>query len=446
MRFDYGPRTVEDLARNKPIVEAAFDLHTRRRAAKATAEEIAGWRQHMNVDGRAALLHNLLNVTIVDPHGVWRGRWDRNPAGAGQLLLARGHASRGFLPGAIEPGTWTCAIEIHGIFGDEDVAWELEVDARSGPSDAEILSLVEPQIAPPQKRTGPGWYFGELHSHSVHSDGKHEIAELASRVAARGADFLALTDHNTLSGHKTPPATPLTLLAGCELTTFHGHHPLYGISEMPPWHKDGRVVPLKEIAPIVRGKGGLVGVAHPFVPGDPLCTGCRMPSELDPADFDVMEVWYRRWHGLGSDNQAAYDLWNDFWRRGRRILAVAARDWHGPEQDGDFPGELPFTGVFADDNTPIAILRGMKSGRVIMSGGPVLDLTIDQVGGLVADLARLDAEGELRVLRDGAVVHSVPAKEGTTRLPGPLAKGAWRAEVWAGDSPRVITNHVVVEA
>lgn len=446
LRFDYRPRSTEDAATIAPAVEAAFELHTRRRAATASAEEIAAWRQTMGIEGRSKMLHNLLNVTIVDPKGVWRGRWDRNPAGAGMLLLARTAASRGFLPGAIEPGRWTAAVEIHGVFGGEAVTWELEVDARDAPTADELAALVEPSAPGPARRRGPGWYFGELHSHSVHSDGRHEIADLAGRVAARGADFLALTDHNTLSGHLDPPAVPLTLIPGCELTTFHGHHPLYGLREMPPWHLDGRVVPLSEIAPGVRAQGGVVGVAHPFVPGDPLCTGCRMPSTLDPKDFDVMEVWYRRWQGLGSDNEAAYQLWNKFWREGRRIVATAARDWHGPEQDEVFPGEFPFTGVYAEDNTAEAIIDGLRRGRVIMTGGPILDLTLAAGGGLALELARLDAPAELRLYRDGDVEHRAPiSRDGAVPLPT-LTPGAWRAELWAGALPRVITNHVVLEA
>jgi hypothetical protein len=50
------------------------------------------------------------------------------------------------------------------------------------------------------------------------------------------------------------------------------------------------------------------------------------------------------------------------------------------------------------------------------------------------------------VLRDGDVVHRQAIDhDGTHVLAGPIAHGAWRAEVWAGAAPRVITNHVVVD-
>ena len=72
-----------------------------------------------------------------------------------------------------------------------------------------------------------------------------------------------------------------------------------------------------------------------------------MVDGLPPGSFDLIEVWYRRWSSPGSDNQAGYEYWNRLWAEGHRKTAVAARDWHGPEQEGPFPGELPLTGVFA---------------------------------------------------------------------------------------------------
>ena len=81
-------------------------------------------------------------------------------------------------------------------------------------------------------------------------------------------------------------------MPGCELTTFHGHHPVYGFADIVPWHIDGRIRPLEEMQADVRGRGGLVSVAHPFKVGDPYCTGCRMRDDLPPASFDMIEVWF----------------------------------------------------------------------------------------------------------------------------------------------------------
>jgi hypothetical protein len=471
LAFDYAPRTSTDRARNTPLVEAAFAEHVQRRRANLDDDAIRQHRAALDLEGRCDLLHNLMNVVLLDASGRWRGRWDRNPSSnAGDLVLSESHASRGFLAGPIEPGRWQVAIECHGVFG-EPVSWKVEVRAKGRLEPEEIAGLeagthptsfddARALASTRRRRSGPGWYFGEMHSHTVHSDGKWELVELATRARAASADFLCLTDHNTTSGLVRPGELPLTLIPGIELTTFHGHHPIYGTTTTIPWHEDGRVLGIGLTGQRARALGAIVGAAHPFVPGDPLCTGCRIGSDLDPAAIDLMEVWYRRWDSPGSDNEAAYALWNDFWRAGHRITAVGARDWHGPQQDGPFPGPMPFTGIFADDNTTEAILAGLRAGRVLVSGGPIVDLElrtgsgIARVGEVLGGASRpslhvrvegAEAETELWIFRSGERVRAVA-------LPGPAADlaigdvvdgpGWYRAELRSRGLPRAITNHV----
>lgn len=465
LRFDYQPRRTLDRERNTHLVDAALTRHNARRKVELDAAGLESQRQSIGAEGLSRALNNLMNVVLIDPAGVWRGRWDRNPSSdSGDLVLTRNECSRGFLPGEIQPGRWTAAVECHGVFG-EPVTYQLEIAARTSLTDAERQSLAHVESQTPAqlaRKQGRGWYFGELHSHTVHSDGKHELAELAQRVHATGADFLCLTDHNTTSGLLQPGSLPVTLIAGCELTTFHGHHPIYGLTDIVPWHEDGRVIPLEELAPSIRRRGGVVSVAHPFKIGDPICTGCRMRDDLSPESFDLMEVWYRAWDAAETDNLTAYALWNSYWAKGHRVTAVAARDWHGPGQESPFPGSAPFTGVLAEENTPQAILAALGQGRAIMSGGPIIDFrlvapdgTVALVGGelpgtTTADgrlqIDRLEPGVELRVFRNGErVLTLTDVVNGTMTLPGVASSEGWyRIEAWLGDMPRVITNHIVV--
>lgn len=45
-----------------------------------------------------------------------------------------------------------------------------------------------------------GWYSGDLHAHSAHSDGKNSVSQVAYSMLASDVDFAALTDHNTVAG------------------------------------------------------------------------------------------------------------------------------------------------------------------------------------------------------------------------------------------------------
>ena len=48
---------------------------------------------------------------------------------------------------------------------------------------------------------GRGWYRGDCHLHTVHSDGPRTLAELAALARATGLDFINSTEHNTSSAH-----------------------------------------------------------------------------------------------------------------------------------------------------------------------------------------------------------------------------------------------------
>src|SRR5262249_59801831 len=76
-------------------------------------------------------------------------------------------------------------------------------------------------------RPGRRWLAGDLHTHTVHSDGALTVSELAALAAGRGLEFLAVTDHNTVSHHAELAAASrrygITLLPGQEATTDGGH-------------------------------------------------------------------------------------------------------------------------------------------------------------------------------------------------------------------------------
>src|SRR5699024_7449818 len=74
------------------------------------------------------------------------------------------------------------------------------------------------------------WLGGDLHLHSIHSDGTYTIEENIQNIKSHDLDFMALTDHNTVSQNvERPLNTDLTLIPGMELTTNKGHLNLLGV-------------------------------------------------------------------------------------------------------------------------------------------------------------------------------------------------------------------------
>ncbi len=118
--------------------------------------------------------------------------------------------------------------------------YTLTVEVSSTPGE---LALDEPpgQMPPltdrPRHRDLPAkpgrrWLAGDLHTHTVHSDGVMTVPELARFAVGRGMEFIAVTDHNTVSHHAELWAAAavhgITLLPGQEVTTEAGHANAFG--------------------------------------------------------------------------------------------------------------------------------------------------------------------------------------------------------------------------
>src|SRR5262249_58530969 len=89
---------------------------------------------------------------------------------------------------------------------------------------------------------GAGWLRGDLHSHTLHSDGSFTVEERLRRAVERGLDFTAITDHNTISHHRELDSVGgrIVPIRGSEITTFHGHMNVLGLSEATDWRPERR--------------------------------------------------------------------------------------------------------------------------------------------------------------------------------------------------------------
>lgn len=480
LHVDYAPRRSRDTTRNRQLVERAVDeqLCAAMDAGIDIADDVRG--SILARPGLRALrerLRNLLNAVLVDATGAHRGRWDRNLEGASpDAVIAPGWAALGFVPGPLPAGEWQLTLEIHEVI-DDAVHFQLRV-AALGEAPPEDAHTTRRALPPPRREyyAAPpaGWLRGELHAHTTASDGLHAPEELVARAQAVGLDFLAVTDHNSTAGAKAlgalVPAAEATsapegvaLIAGCEVTTFGGHFLGLGLQRPPRWYEDERPLTVEEMVAEVRRQGGLFGLAHPFVLGAPICVGCRLTSRVPYEEVDLLEVWSR-----GNDdplaNRCALALFDRLRREGRRVTAVAGRDWHGPQQEHATAGmRFPATVVRAEPR-PRAILDALTRGACYLSVGPALELALSgaghdailgedlpaaAAGSPVSARVRVDALQEPAVLRLLVAGHVVREEA----IAGPaviehegliLAPGGARVELWAAETgvPLALTNPI----
>lgn len=312
---------------------------------------------------------NMLCLSLFDPVG-FRGAGHRGGA-QHDVIIDAANATPGYLPGTLPAGRWEAVIDTHMVAPGVPCRYTLEIQTTNGP-------VTEPAPAPvPQTRKTPGrgWYRGDLHAHTIHSDGDWDIPALLAAARDRHLDFVTLTDHNTISQLRDIDAlstNDLLVMGGMELTTFWGHALSLGTRRWIDWRiRPGeRSMPL--IAAEIEKEGGLFVIAHPLAPGDPYCTGCDWRYvEMMPGTAHAVEVWNGLWNG-DSNNEAALALWYEWLNWGLRITATAGTDAHGPAPAAAQPG---FNVVYALRREEGAILRAISHGRLFLSSGPTLELT-----------------------------------------------------------------------
>jgi len=318
---------------------------------------------------------------------------------------------------------------------------------------------------------GPRWYRGNLHSHTVHSDGTYTVEERARVSAEFGLDFLAITDHNTISQHHEVDRWPdgITPIRGCEVTTFHGHINCFGLSTPIDWRHDARGDGAAAIVDQAHRQNAIVSINHPSAFGDPWCSSCHWDyARADYSTFDAIEIWNGGWADVETANEGTLAFWTDLLDAGIRLTGIAGTDSHSPKDDDD--ASLGSTYVHAADPSEASIIDGIRRGRVFVSRGPVLSFRATGTDGTVVSLpgAELPADGRLRLsanvdgldrlatlwfVTSGSRVQLATCEPGAGGLLDTwqlVASRWWRLELRAGSTANgdllALTNPVFVAA
>ena len=406
---------------------------------------------------RAHGVKNLLTLTVFDPDG-FRGAGHRGGA-RHQVRIGSTAATPGYLSGPLPAGEWTVQIDTHMIMPGEPVRYWLDVTIGER-AEATVSAPAPVMRAAALPHRGPGWYRGDLHSHSNHSDaGTRTVAELVEAARAAGLDFVFLTDHNTISGLPEMDAstTPELLAAGgVELTTFWGHALCLGVRDWVDWRIRPGDGGMARIAAAAYAADQVFIIAHPLSAGDPGCTGCAWRfGEMMPGNARLVEIWNGPWRG-DSHNEAALALWYDWLNQGLRLAATAGSDTHGRHSYAARPG---FNVIYAESLTEAALLSGLRAGRLYLSAGPQLAFeaedgrgahwsigdTVGQPATFTARWSGCPADAQIRLIANGRLLRQWQAGEaGEYAWPTTPAEADWLVvEIRSGDGEMLaVTNPI----
>ncbi|HQY91378.1 CehA/McbA family metallohydrolase [Caldilinea sp.] len=366
-------------------------------------------------------LDNMLTLSLFDAQG-WRGARHRG-GNRHDVWIEANAATPGYLPGPLPPGAWIVQIDAHRILPGAPLHYTLDIEIRTeissgapGGVTPDIGQAASGQVV----RHAPGWFRGDLHSHTDHSDaGDRTVTQLIQAAHAVDLDFLFLTDHNTISPLAQVDAlsSPDLLVAGgVELTTFWGHALVLGARRWIDWRfRPGDNV-INRLAEEAYANGHLFIMAHPASGGDPYCTGCAWRfGEMMPGAARIIEIWNGVWAG-DSNNELALALYYDWLNQGHRLVATAGSDTHSTADYAAGPG---FNVIYAEELSEAALLRAIAAGHLYLSSGPRLTLeaqeqdgAVRRMGDIVTQPATVHVRWQacpegavLRVLANGQLLH-----------------------------------------
>jgi len=327
-----------------------------------------------------------LDLGVADPER-FRGQSGGNKK---HFTISDTDATPSYLPGAIPAGQWRLLIAVPNMRPQVVAHYTAEIRFNSRDEDA---SFTDHPLA-----SGTRWYRGDLHMHTAHSDGSCHSQSgrivpcplflSVQTAAARGLDFIAITDHNADSQNDAlrelqPYYDRVLLIPGREMTTFYGHFNIFGVTQFIDYRLTPDGLDLNAVLREVRSKGGIASVNHAESPGGEACMGCRwepLPG-LDMGMFSAVEVI-----NGGRTLSSNAKFWDEQLRGGYRLAAVGGSDSHNATNPPGPPGSIgwPTTVVEADELSVPAILNGIRTGRTFVdltaSGDKLVDFEAQSGG------------------------------------------------------------------
>ncbi|MGI9146590.1 MAG: CehA/McbA family metallohydrolase, partial [Chloroflexota bacterium] len=269
------------------------------------------------------------------------------------------------------PGVWNVLLGPYKV-GPRGCDYRVDIDfgedaGAAEPRPEEILAQPQPSERAPVAE--PGWLRGDLHCHTLHSDGDSWPVEMLAEAVRRRLDFLGVTDHNQVGHHADYArarghALPI-VLPGVEVTTYGGHWNAWGTNRW--WDfREPETAAVSRTMQAAAATGALVSVNHP----KPYGPAWEYP---EAAGYHAIEVWNGVWDRL---NHVALAWWEQQLRAGRRPVAPGGSDTHylrAPDPDsrhGHGLGSPTTWAMTGGARTPEAVLDALRAGRVFVSRGP----------------------------------------------------------------------------
>ncbi|WP_244466913.1 CehA/McbA family metallohydrolase [Devosia geojensis] len=350
-----------------------------------------------------------------------------------RFFIALDDATPGYVHGEIPPGRWQVVLGLYKIPA-RGATVTLTVSLDNAPR-----ALAPQPVRTHPVRKGAGWYRGDLHCHTWHSDAKGSPELLHAAAKQAGLDFLAVADHNTITQRRYfhPHSSPdLVFVRGMEVTTAEGHANVFGVDDWIDFRMT-RPTDAHTLARLVHERGGLLSINHDKPP---------IPWSYELPAIDCMEVWQANWFNW---NWVSLETYQQRLASGLRISAIGSSDYHQPDRllpEGPFVLARPTTVLWLPELSEDAVLAAMKAGRGYVTEsptGPHLAVTIagHPMGSAVPGRT-VTAEAEV----NGAAGDRLVWIDATGVVGEETIEGDFRKAEFTGTPSRFLRAEIIAEA
>ena len=355
---------------------------------------------------------NRIDLGLIAPDGSQVGA---SGSSREVIFVSTTEATPGYRPNPLNPGTWQVMIGAYVV----------------APEGVDVT--IRLTFTPKTRR----WLKGDLHTHTLASDGILTLEHLALHAREHGLDFIAVTDHNQpVLRASFPKVEGLTIIPGMEWTHYQGHANFFGIEK--PYEgsffsntPDEATNKFRQ----ARENGALISINHP------LESSFGFHFDLDVIPWDLIEVWNGP---MRPRNIETIAWWDQMLKTGKRQVAVCGSDYH---QDTVFQRLAnPTMNVLSWSASEGDILEAVRAGHSYFTYSPTdLQVTLDVEGKTYGDSLRwreglearlhafgLEAGDQVKLIdQDGERTLFSAHSQGTWQAAQPVSKpGYIRLEIW----------------
>lgn len=322
--------------------------------------------------------------------GMFDGDRFRGWSGGNKLTftVSATDATPSYLPGPIRPGKWKLILGVPSIREGVRSEYEAKIHfSRAGDRPA-VSTFSDTPL-----RSGPAWYRGDLHMHDAHSDGSClsqsgkkvpcPLYKTVETAAERGLDFIAISDHNTISHYDDmrelqPYFDRVLLIPGREITTFQGHANVFGPTDFIDFRLTSPHVPnFNRLLDEVQSLHGILSINHPGIPSGESCMGCGWTvPDTDFSRVTAIEVING---GAAGGPHSGIPLWQQQLNNGFRLTALGGSDNHDADLKAQSSSTIghPTTVIYAANLSENAILDAIRAGHVFVDAEGSKDRIIE---------------------------------------------------------------------